>query len=167
MVQAFGAQEHDLGAAHQARGQAARPGQRRQFLARVRADGKRLQGTAPGHGLFSPRAGGCREPYLVCAIMSRYFRDATLARSGSANRRQGSGQVEAEHCEARTIVQPTFFPMLWFLAGRTSRLRLPLSDSDRRPNVAQVVQHQCYNPWSVPTCISAKKGELHGWTDSC
>ena len=52
MVQAFGAQEHDLGAAHQARGQAARPGQRRQFRVRVRADGKRLQGTAPGYGLF-------------------------------------------------------------------------------------------------------------------
>ena len=51
MVQALGAQERDLGTAHQARGQAARPGQRRQFLARVRADGKQLQGTALGHGL--------------------------------------------------------------------------------------------------------------------
>ena len=53
VVQALGAQEHDLGAAHQTRGQAARPGHRRQFLTRVPADCKRLQGTAPEHGLFS------------------------------------------------------------------------------------------------------------------
>ena len=55
VVQALGAQEHDPGAAHQARGQAARPGQRRQFPARVRADFERLQGTAPGHGLSPMR----------------------------------------------------------------------------------------------------------------
>ena len=51
VVQALGAQQHDPGAAHQARGQAARPGQHLEFLARVRADFKRLQRTAPGHGL--------------------------------------------------------------------------------------------------------------------
>ena len=51
VVQALGTQQHDPGAAHQARGQAARPGHRRQFLTRVRADFKRLQGTAPGHRL--------------------------------------------------------------------------------------------------------------------
>ena len=53
IVQALGAQEHDFGAAHQARGQAARPGQRHEFRARVRADFKRLQRTAPAHGLCS------------------------------------------------------------------------------------------------------------------
>ena len=53
IVQALGTQEHDLGAAHQARGQAARPSQRLEFLARILADCKRLRRTAPGHGLFS------------------------------------------------------------------------------------------------------------------
>ncbi len=53
VVQALGAQQHDPGAAHQARGQAARPGQRLECLARVLADGQRWQRTSPGHGLFS------------------------------------------------------------------------------------------------------------------
>ncbi len=41
VVQALGAQQHDLGAAHQARGQAARAGQHLEFRARILADGQR------------------------------------------------------------------------------------------------------------------------------
>ena len=53
VVQALGAQQHDAGAVHQARGQAARPGPRLEFPAHLRADGERSQRTASGHGLLS------------------------------------------------------------------------------------------------------------------
>ena len=69
VVQALGAQQHDLGAAHQARGQIARPGHRRQFLARVRTDFKWFQRTAPSHGLFSLRrmdGENLTAPSLLC-----------------------------------------------------------------------------------------------------
>ena len=40
VVQALGAQQHDAGAAHQARGQATRPGHRREFLTHILAHGE-------------------------------------------------------------------------------------------------------------------------------
>ncbi len=52
VVQALGTQQHDAGAAHQARGQAARPGHRREFLTRILAHSQWWQRTASGHGLL-------------------------------------------------------------------------------------------------------------------
>ena len=51
VVQPVGAQQHDLGAAHEPGGQAARTDKRLEFLAGAPADFERLQRTSPGHGL--------------------------------------------------------------------------------------------------------------------
>ena len=60
VVQAVGAQKHDLGTAHEPGGQAARADQRLKFLAGTLADFKRFQRTSPGHG-FSPLVFGWME----------------------------------------------------------------------------------------------------------
>ena len=65
VVQPIGAQKHDLGTAHEPRGQAARTHKRLEFLTGALTDFERLQRTSPGHR-SSPSFGWMRDtiPYL-------------------------------------------------------------------------------------------------------
>ena len=123
----------------------------------------------PGPWSLLLRAGGWREPYLVCAIMSRYFRDGTLAVGrlaqpttilpGHAHRMcllfGHVGRVHQKDARARAPFGHHHLPVASGTAGRTRHCPLQSTvggapGSGRRPaGTGPPAQPTCDTLWTA------------------